>query len=72
VVLLDLAMPGMDGQACYEQLRLIDPEVRVLVATGYALDGAPNEMLAKGVRGLLQKPFSIEGLAKAVASVLQK
>jgi PAS domain S-box-containing protein len=70
LVVLDLAMPGMDGRECYEHLRRIAPRVPVVVVTGYAVEGAPKELLAKGVRGLLQKPFSIESLAQAVAAAL--
>jgi PAS domain S-box-containing protein len=72
LVILDLAMPGMDGRECYARLREIDPQIRVLIATGYAVEGAPNEMLAQGVRGLLQKPFTLEALAKSVAPLLGK
>ena len=59
-VLLDLTMPGMDGPAT---LRAIDPDVRVLVTTGFDVDDPVEALLAQGCRGVLAKPYGRDTLA---------
>jgi two-component system cell cycle sensor histidine kinase/response regulator CckA len=67
LVLLDMNMPVMDGRATYTALRELDPEVRVIVATGYAARGS------EGMEGvpMLAKPFSTVALSRAVRRALQ-
>ena len=71
LVILDWAMPGMDGQTCFRALRELDPQVRALLSTGHAFNGAAQEMLDEGMVGFVQKPFITRDLAKAVARALQ-
>jgi PAS domain S-box-containing protein len=70
LVLLDMLMPGMDGEECFEQLRAIDPKVKTLIISGYAGQDAVQGMLEKGARGFVQKPFTIERLATALHEAL--
>jgi two-component system cell cycle sensor histidine kinase/response regulator CckA len=70
-VLLDLTMPGMDGPATLEALRALDPDVRVLVTTGFEVDGRVEALRAQGCRGVLAKPYARETLADALAAVLR-
>ncbi len=70
LVILDWAMPEMDGQACFRELRKIDPGVRALLATGHAFNGAARDVLDEGMVGFVQKPFLTAALAKAVARAL--
>jgi two-component system, cell cycle sensor histidine kinase and response regulator CckA len=67
VVLLDMAMPVMGGAECFRRLRAMDPRVRVLLASGYALEQEARECLAAGALGFLEKPFSNKRLLEAVA-----
>ncbi|MEJ2677831.1 MAG: ATP-binding protein [Gemmatimonadota bacterium] len=67
LVLLDMNMPVMDGLATYRALRELDPDVRVIVATGYTTGGAAG---MEGVP-ILSKPFSAVALSRAVHRVLQ-
>jgi two-component system cell cycle sensor histidine kinase/response regulator CckA len=69
-VVLDMVMPGMNGRATYVALREIDPEVRVLLMSGYAVNEEIEEILQLGVRGYLAKPHSVEQLSSAIAEVL--
>ncbi|MFW5799090.1 MAG: PAS domain S-box protein, partial [Planctomycetota bacterium] len=71
LVILDMIMPEMDGTETYDQLRRIDPGVRVLLASGYSLNGTAQTLLDRGVRGFLQKPFQQAELTQAVASTLK-
>jgi two-component system, cell cycle sensor histidine kinase and response regulator CckA len=68
-VLLDMIMPRMDGRATYLALREIDPEVPVLLTTGFALNEEAQRILDLGVRGFLAKPFDVNALAEALAEV---
>ncbi len=70
-VILDLSMPEMDGKECFLRLREIDPEVKVILATGFSRDGRVQELLNLGVRGFLQKPFRLKELAEMLESVLE-
>ncbi len=70
LVILDLAMPGMDGRECLRELRARAPEVRVLVSTGQALAGEAAELVRQGAAGFLPKPYVARELARAVLEAL--
>ncbi|HET9597933.1 MAG TPA: response regulator, partial [Anaeromyxobacteraceae bacterium] len=66
-VVVDLVMPGMDGGECYRGIREIDPEVPVVLVSGYGRDGRAQELLDEGVHAFLQKPFGAPELVEAIA-----
>jgi PAS domain S-box-containing protein len=70
LVILDLVMPEMDGSETFYELKKIDPEVRVLIASGFTNDEVVDELLASGARGFVAKPFDKQTLAEAVAAAL--
>jgi CheY-like chemotaxis protein len=70
LVILDVTMPVLDGVACFGELRQIDPEVRVVVSTGHAVDRAAQLLLDRGARGFVQKPFVKSDLSQALAKAL--
>jgi len=70
LVILDMIMPGMGGKETFEQLRSIDPGVNVLLSSGYSLNGSAQEILSKGCRGFIQKPFTLAELSAKVRSIL--
>ena len=72
LVVLDLIMPGMDGGKTFEQIRRIDPGIRVLLSSGYALDGQAKAVLQKGCNGFIQKPFTIQALSNKVRAILDE
>jgi CheY-like chemotaxis protein len=70
LVILDVTMPRMGGLACYEQLIQINPNVNVILSSGYSLeDLGPRFPIRPGVR-FVQKPYRIEELLEAVRSLL--
>ncbi len=71
-VLLDLVMPGMDGEATFDELRRLDPEVKVIIITGYDEQEVSRRFLDKGLAGFLQKPFQGLQLLHALERVLRK
>jgi CheY-like chemotaxis protein len=72
VVVLDMIMPEMGGGEVYDALRTLSPEVRVLLSSGYSLDGQAAEILERGVRGFLQKPFRIEDLSRKIREAMEE
>jgi PAS domain S-box-containing protein len=71
VVVVDMVMPGMDGQECFRALRDIDPGVRAILSTGYGLDAAVRSILSDGMRGFVQKPYRIAQLASAIEDAMK-
>ena len=69
LVLLDYMMPEMTGDVVLELLRMANPDVRVLLVTGYG-DEFVRKMLALRVCGYLKKPFSISELVQGVQDTL--
>jgi CheY-like chemotaxis protein len=70
LVVLDLVMPDMGGRETYEQMRSINPGVRVLLSSGFSLDSLAKEMLTYGCDGFIQKPFFIQEFSQEVAKIL--
>jgi len=72
LIILDLIMPHMSGSATYDRLRGINPNIKVLVSSGYSIDGQASELLKKGCGGFIQKPFSNKELSRKIREVLDK
>jgi two-component system cell cycle sensor histidine kinase/response regulator CckA len=70
LVILDMVMPGMDGGETLNGLLSIDPDAKVLLISGYGLDGRIKEIRRQGCRGFLQKPFTILQLSEKIKSIL--
>jgi two-component system cell cycle sensor histidine kinase/response regulator CckA len=70
LVILDLIMPGMGGQRCLEQLLQMDPDVKVLVASGYSPNGKTSEEYWAGARGFITKPYDTKEILAAIRKVL--
>jgi PAS domain S-box-containing protein len=70
LVLLDMVMPGLSGGEVFDQLRQIDPEVRVLLSSGYSIDGQAQRIIERGCRGFLQKPFQVQQISRKVREIL--
>ena len=69
VVILDVVMPVMDGPACFYSLRSINPEVRIVLMSGYAPTDQIKNMISLGVSGFLQKPFNQSDLIHVINSI---
>ena len=67
VVLLDMTMPKMDGKACFEALLQLNPQVKVLIASGYQASDIYARFSTQAPIGVVQKPFDFETLKEAVA-----
>lgn len=70
LVVLDMIMPQMGGGEVFDRLKNINPDVAVLLASGYSIDGQVEDIMARGCRGFIQKPFTIFELSKRLREVL--
>ncbi|MGO9117536.1 MAG: PAS domain S-box protein [Desulfomonilaceae bacterium] len=72
LVILDLIMPEMGGTECLKEILKIDPQVNVLVASGYSGDASVKETLQIGAKGFVSKPFRVKELLRDVRRVLDE
>ncbi|HOU78065.1 MAG TPA: response regulator, partial [Syntrophales bacterium] len=70
LVILDMIMPGLSGGETFDRLHEINPDIKVLLASGYSVSGEAEQILARGCNGFLQKPFQIEKLSRKIREVL--
>jgi two-component system cell cycle sensor histidine kinase/response regulator CckA len=70
MVMLDVGMPGMGGHKCFLELKKLNPEVRVLIASGYSRVGVLEDIMDGGAAGFVAKPFTINEILLAVRRVL--
>jgi len=70
LVILDMIMPGMGGEETFDRLKANDPGVKIILSSGYSLNGQASKILQKGCRAFLQKPFGIVELSKRIREVL--
>jgi len=70
LVILDLTMPHLDGEACYREMRQIRPDVRVVLSSGYNEQDVVNRFAGKGLAGFVQKPYTSEELLAKIRAAL--
>jgi two-component system cell cycle sensor histidine kinase/response regulator CckA len=70
LVILDMIMPGMGGSEIFNQLKTLDPYVRVLLSTGYSLNSQASQIMKRGCKGFIQKPFNIEQISQKIREIL--
>ncbi|MCK5572516.1 MAG: response regulator, partial [Bacteroidetes bacterium] len=72
LILLDINMPIMSGKDAFEQLRSINPRVRIIIVTGYGKAVVETSSFSSEINGFMQKPFLLETLALTVRNVLDR
>jgi two-component system cell cycle sensor histidine kinase/response regulator CckA len=70
LVILDMIMPGMGGENAFDLLKSINPELKVLLSSGYSLNGQATKIMERGCQGFIQKPFSIGDISHKIREVL--
>jgi len=71
LVILDMIMPQMGGGEVYDRLKEIDPEAKVLLSSGYSIDGEASKILDRGCNGFIQKPFDIMQLSQHIRAIIK-
>ena len=70
LVIMDMIMPGMGGGETFDRLREIDPGIKVLLSSGYSIDGQATKILRRGCNGFIQKPFKLNQLAEKIQKIM--
>jgi len=70
LVIMDMIMPEMGGGETFDRLKEIDPDVKVLLSSGYSINGQATKILRRGCDGFIQKPFNMNQLAEKVQQIL--
>ena len=71
IVVLDMVMPTTGGGEAYDSMKEINKDVKVLLASGYSIDGEAGEILERGCNGFIQKPFNFEELSVKIREILE-
>ena len=72
LVILDMIMPGMGGGKTFDRLKEIKPDIKVLLSSGYSINSRAAEILKRGCKGFIQKPFNIKELSKKLRDILDE
>jgi PAS domain S-box-containing protein len=72
LVILDIVMPDMSGGDVYDRLKEINPDVKVLLASGYSIDDQAREIMERGCDDFIQKPFNLKSMSEKISGILSK
>lgn len=70
LVVLDMIMPDMNGSEVFDRIMEINPDVKVMLSSGYALNGQAAGIMEKGCSGFIQKPFNVNKLSVKINEIL--
>ena len=72
IVILDMVMPDMSGSVTYDSLKEIDLDIKVLLASGYSINGKATDIMDRGCNGFIQKPFKMKELSQKLREILDE
>jgi CheY-like chemotaxis protein len=72
LVVMDMIMPAMGGGETFDHLKAINPDIKVLLSSGYSIDGQASKILERGCDGFIQKPFNLNQLAEKIQGIIAK
>jgi signal transduction histidine kinase/CheY-like chemotaxis protein len=70
MIIMDMIMPGMSGSETFDRLKEINQEAKILLSSGYSVDGQASEILRRGCDGFIQKPFNMNQLAEKIHKIM--
>ena len=70
IIILDMIMPDMGGGKVYDKIKEINPDIKVILSSGYSIEGQASEILKRGCNGFIQKPFNIKELSHKIRKIL--
>jgi len=72
MVILDTVMPDIGGGEIYDMLKKINPDIKILLSSGYSMNDEIKEILERGCDGFIQKPFTLKELSRKIRKILDK
>jgi two-component system, cell cycle sensor histidine kinase and response regulator CckA len=72
LVIMDMIMPGMGGGETFDNLKAINPDIKVLLSSGYSINGQAAKILERGCDGFIQKPFNLNQLSETIQKIISK
>ena len=72
LIILDLIMPGMGGSVCLQELMKINPLAKVIIASGYSINGSEKEVIEAKAKGFIRKPYNVREMLNLVREVLDR
>ena len=70
LVVMDMIMPGMGGGETFDRLKAVNPDVKVLLSSGYSINGQASKILERGCDGFIQKPFDLNTLSHKINNIV--
>jgi PAS domain S-box-containing protein len=70
LVILDMIMPGLGGRETFDTLKAMNPDIRVILSSGYSINEKAKEIMERGAQAFLQKPFGIEEMSTKIKNIL--
>jgi PAS domain S-box-containing protein len=70
LVILDLIMPGMGGAQCLQKILEMNPRAKVVIASGYSVDGETERAAKSGAKAFINKPYNVQQMLKVIREVL--
>ena len=70
LIIMDMIMPGMGGGETFDHLKKINADIKVLLSSGYSINGQASEILERGCDGFIQKPFNINQLSEKIQGII--
>jgi CheY-like chemotaxis protein len=67
-----MIMPEMGGGEAFDRIKEVNPQAKVLLSSGYSIDGQATAILQRGCDGFIQKPFDMKALSLEVREILDK
>ena len=72
LIILDMIMPGLEAGDICDRLRTLNPDVKVLLSSGYGLDQKTKGIIERGCSGFIQKPFNMKILEDKIGEIMTK
>ncbi|MHB1025568.1 MAG: PAS domain-containing hybrid sensor histidine kinase/response regulator [Desulfobacteria bacterium] len=70
LVILDMVMPNLSGGDCFRRMKEINPKARVVLSSGYSMDGTIQNVMNEGILAFIQKPYRLEELSRVVGTAV--
>jgi len=70
MIIMDMIMPGMSGSDTFDRMKEINPDVKILLSSGYSINGQATNILQRGCDGFIQKPFNMNQLAERIQKIM--